>query len=155
MRNGRPPKPTLLHHLHGTFNVTKHRDRINDPVAPGELKRPPAHLSKPQARRFREVLAHAPRQILRQADIGMVASYVIAESVVAEANMTPMWSSCRRRRTPWPRPSHDQAPAPLHAAAPEDTYPDAEDVGALDAGFELLPAAASEIWPGSSAPLPG
>jgi phage terminase small subunit len=50
------------------------------------------------------VAADAPRQILRQADIGMLASYVIVESVVADANMTPIWSSCRRHRPPRPRP---------------------------------------------------
>jgi len=83
----------------------------------------------------------------------MLASYVIAESVVAETNMTRIWSSCDAAA----RPGQGRAMTkrPPRFTPPQDPHPDAEDVGALAASFELLPVAASEIWPGSSAPLPG
>jgi hypothetical protein len=85
MKPGSRPRPTVLHRLRGTFNATRHRDRA-DPVAPGELHRPPVWLSKVQARRFRQLLEQAPRRLLRQADGGMLASYVVVEGLVAEAN---------------------------------------------------------------------
>jgi phage terminase small subunit len=85
MKNGRPPKPTVLHRLHGTYHATRHRERA-DPVAPGELGKPPSWLSRDQARRFHQLSKQAPRRLLRQADSGMLASYVIVEGLVAEAN---------------------------------------------------------------------
>jgi hypothetical protein len=103
MKPGPRPKPTLLHRLQATYNITRHGSRA-DPVAPGDLRQPPSWLDAVQKRRFRELLHQAPPHLLRRAGAGILASYVIVESVVAEANTTPMWSSCRRRRPPQPRP---------------------------------------------------
>jgi phage terminase small subunit len=85
MKNGRPPKPLQLHRLHGTYHATKHRDRADLP-APGDLEEPPVWLSPKQRRRFRELVEQAPRRLLRQADRAMLASFVVIEGHVAEAN---------------------------------------------------------------------
>ncbi len=37
----RRPKPTVLHRLHGTYNVTDHRNRAYEPLPVGSLERKP------------------------------------------------------------------------------------------------------------------
>jgi len=69
MRAGKP-KPTVLHKLHGTLNVTRHRDRAFEPPAMGTLEdsEAPAELSAGEADAWRYAIEHAPRGVLRQID---------------------------------------------------------------------------------------
>jgi phage terminase small subunit len=85
MKNGRPRKPMALHRLHGTYDASRHRDRV-EPVAPGELREPLSWLSAKQKRRFRELLDQAPRHLLREVDASMLAVFVIVEDRIAVAN---------------------------------------------------------------------
>jgi hypothetical protein len=49
MLTGQPPKPTSLHRLQGTFNVTEHgRDRADEPIAEGDLDAAPRDLTREQ-----------------------------------------------------------------------------------------------------------
>lgn len=53
---GRKPKPTQLHLIEGTLNVTRHRHRLSaEPAAKSGLGAMPAYLSRRAARIWREV----------------------------------------------------------------------------------------------------
>jgi phage terminase small subunit len=65
---GRKPKPTVLHHLQGTFNPTDHRNREREAVAIGDLLTPPRDLSPAQAATWRYAIKHAPATVLKQID---------------------------------------------------------------------------------------
>ena len=86
MRRGAKPKPTELKKIAGTWR----RDRTPsgpEPLAPSVIQGPPAHFSARQREIWTETLAHAPRQIWRQADIGMVEGYVLGRSLWETANL--------------------------------------------------------------------
>ena len=85
MRRGRKPQPTRLLRLHGAYRQDRHGDRL-EPLAPGQLLDPPSYLSEAQAARFREIIETAPQNLLRRWDAPTLAGFVIAESVVIEAN---------------------------------------------------------------------
>ena len=85
MRKGRKPRPTTLLRLRGTYRQDRHADRL-EPLAPGVLAEPPPYLSPAQAERFREILAHAPKNLLRRWDAPTLAGFCIAEDVIAAAN---------------------------------------------------------------------
>jgi P27 family predicted phage terminase small subunit len=70
MRRGAKPKPTVLHHLHGSLNATRHRDRAFEPVAPGALEdmEPPADLNDEELATWRYALQHAPKGVLKHID---------------------------------------------------------------------------------------
>jgi phage terminase small subunit len=76
--------PLSLKELHGTAEPVDRR-RSPEPVAPGLLVEPPDYLNRGQRRRFAEVLEIAPRHLLRRCDATVVAGFVIAESLLAEA----------------------------------------------------------------------
>ena len=77
---GRKPKPTALHHLEGTFNVTDHRHRAAEPIASGDLlPDPPPWMTSDQQEVWRYVIAHAPKSLLKMIDRGALAVWVIAE----------------------------------------------------------------------------
>jgi phage terminase small subunit len=86
-RPGRKPKPTALHELHGTFNATKHgRDRAGEPEPPGaSLSEPPDFLSPGQLDAWRYAVAHAPLNVLRPIDRGMLLIWVEAEDRLRRA----------------------------------------------------------------------
>jgi len=77
--------PTRLLRLHGVYRQDRHGDRL-EPLAPGSLLDPPSYLSEAQAARFREIIETAPQNLLRRWDAPTLAGFVIAESVVIEAN---------------------------------------------------------------------
>jgi len=85
MRRGRKPQLTRLLRLQGTYRQDRHGDRL-EPLAPGPLLDPPSYLSEAQAARFREIIETAPKNLLRRWDAPTLAGFVIAESVVIEAN---------------------------------------------------------------------
>jgi phage terminase small subunit len=78
--------PLALKKLHGTVEPSDRRRRP-EPEAPGLLQDPPAYLSEAQRARFEEVLAQAPRHLLRRWDATVVAGFVIAEAILAEATL--------------------------------------------------------------------
>lgn len=66
---GRRPKPTALHRLEGTFHTGKHgRDRAFEPIAEGDLRRPPQGLTDAQLAIWRYAIRHAPKGVLKQID---------------------------------------------------------------------------------------
>jgi P27 family predicted phage terminase small subunit len=73
---GRRPKPTVLHKLHRTFNVTDHRGRADEPTAEGELEEPPPDLSDAQEDIWRYAVAHAPRDVMRLIDRDILKAWV-------------------------------------------------------------------------------
>ena len=82
-KRGPRPRPATLHRLKGTFRGDRHGGR--EPEAPGPLLRPRRYLNPQQRRRFRQILAEAPRNLLRRMDAPSVAGFIVAESLLAEA----------------------------------------------------------------------
>jgi P27 family predicted phage terminase small subunit len=79
-KSGRRPKPTALHKLEGTFNVTRHgKRRANEPKPQGDLNAPPKDLTPGQAEVWRHVMANAPAGLLKQLDRGLLKGWVEAE----------------------------------------------------------------------------
>lgn len=77
---GPKPKPTALHKLHGTLNVTRYRDRAKEPDAPaGDLSEPPEFLTASQKESWRYAIAHAPLNVLRMIDREVLRVWVEAE----------------------------------------------------------------------------
>jgi phage terminase small subunit len=80
MPKGRKPRPTTLHRLHGTFNAKRHRDRLAEPVMPGELGlEPPADLSDVEKEGWRYCVDNAPRGVLRAIDRSVLRIWVETE----------------------------------------------------------------------------
>ena len=78
---GRRPKPTALHHLEGTFHTGKHgRDRAFEPIAEGDLRRPPAGLTIAQLVIWRYAIKHAPKGVLKQIDRDLLLIWVEARA---------------------------------------------------------------------------
>jgi P27 family predicted phage terminase small subunit len=78
----RHPKPTELHKLMGTYNVTKHgRDRMGEPIAVGNLAdtRPPSWMSAEEVATWDYALSHAPVGIVKCIDLSVFAVWVVAE----------------------------------------------------------------------------
>jgi hypothetical protein len=77
-RGGRPPKPVQLHKIEGTYQPVRHAGRGDRLEAPGELsgKRPPIWMDDAQRKLWREVLADAPRGVLRRIDAVLFANYI-------------------------------------------------------------------------------
>ena len=92
---GRKPKPTVLHKLHGSFNVTRHRARGAEPVASGDLDdmEPPADLNEHELAAWHYAIEHAPRGVLKKIDRTLLTlwcktaeRYRRAEAAQAEIN---------------------------------------------------------------------
>lgn len=76
---GRKPKPTALHKLQGTYNVTEHRHRETEPQAPGDLlAEPPDWLTETQKMAWRYAVQNAPLDVLKAIDLGVLAVWVVA-----------------------------------------------------------------------------
>lgn len=75
---GRKRKPSALHELHGNpskLNMKKRRE----PHAPGSLDEPPDWMTEDQKEAWRYAVTNAPLGILRAADRGTLAVWVVAE----------------------------------------------------------------------------
>jgi P27 family predicted phage terminase small subunit len=83
-KRGPKPRPTLLKKLHGTYRADRH-DHGPEPDAPGLLLEPPDWLPERLGVRFREIIATAPRHLLRRWDMAAVAAFVIAEGQLIDA----------------------------------------------------------------------
>jgi P27 family predicted phage terminase small subunit len=85
---GRKPKPTALHKLEGTFNVTEHRHRAHEPVAPGDLQPDaPTWMTPDQQAVWQYAIEHAPKSLLKMIDQGALAVWVIAEDQHRQATV--------------------------------------------------------------------
>lgn len=84
---GRKPKPTALHKLSGTLNVTRHRDRKREPSAEGDLDAPPEWMSEGQQESWRYAIEHAPAGVLNLIDRGVLAVWVQAEDMHRSASV--------------------------------------------------------------------
>jgi phage terminase small subunit len=85
MRRGPKHKPTELKKIAGRLQPCR-APAGPEPVAPGAIQGPPAHLSPRQQEIWTETLADAPRHLLRRADAGMFEGYVIGRSLLETAN---------------------------------------------------------------------
>jgi P27 family predicted phage terminase small subunit len=91
---GRKPKPTAMHKLHGTVNVTKHRARLDgEPIAVADIDaEPPSWLTSSQKESWRYAIANAPRGVIRAIDRGMLVIWCEAEdrhrkAIIAQAKI--------------------------------------------------------------------
>jgi len=75
---GRPPKPTALHRLQGTYHTGKHRDRAREPVAEGELDEAPPWFTPAQREVWRYALDNAPKGVLKKIDLSVLMAWVDA-----------------------------------------------------------------------------
>lgn len=80
---GRKPKPTVLKELHG--NPGRRPLPKGEPIAQGALMEPPAWLSEDAKEGWRYALKHAPAGLLRKIDAGVLAVWVVAESLHRQA----------------------------------------------------------------------
>ena len=79
MPRGRPPKPTMLHKLHGTYREDRN-GRPREPIAEGDLDMPPDWLNAEQLESWEYAIEHAPPGLLRMIDRGVLALWVEAEA---------------------------------------------------------------------------
>jgi phage terminase small subunit len=90
MPKGQPPKPLALHKIDGTARKHRHGN-LREPDAPGALtaRMAPAWLTDDQRALWADVLADAPRDLLRRIDASLFANYIElmdrhAKAVVAQ-----------------------------------------------------------------------
>jgi P27 family predicted phage terminase small subunit len=78
MARGRKSKPTALHKLQGTYNVTDHRNREHEPHAadtPAELGTP-AWFEAEHSKEWAQLLRDAPAGVLARIDAAVLEHYV-------------------------------------------------------------------------------
>jgi P27 family predicted phage terminase small subunit len=77
-RGGRPPKPTALHQLEGTYNPSRHgRKRASEPQPTGNLDEPPDWLNDSQRDAWHYAIANAPAYLLKKLDREMLAIWCV------------------------------------------------------------------------------
>ena len=73
------PKPSALHRLHGTGNVTRMKARKNEPIPPdGDLRTPPDHFSESQKADWVFAVDNAPAGVIFACDRGLLEVYIVA-----------------------------------------------------------------------------
>src|SRR3954462_2070592 len=75
---GRKPVPAPVLRARGTFRRARHDGRAIEPLAPGDLREAPVHLTASQQELWRFAIANAPANIVRSVDYGVLAAYVVA-----------------------------------------------------------------------------
>lgn len=75
---GRKRKPTHLHLVEGTLNVTRHRARKAEPVPVDDLAAPPAWMDAAQQETWRYAIKHAPLGLLKKLDSSVLATWAVA-----------------------------------------------------------------------------
>ena len=90
MQRGAKPKPTELHKLQGTLNVTRHRNRATEPIASGVLEdmEPPADLNDAERAGWLYVIEHAPKGVLKNIDRNMLMLWVQTAERYRQAKQT-------------------------------------------------------------------
>jgi P27 family predicted phage terminase small subunit len=82
-KRGPRPLPTAMKELRGTIKGSDRR-RGPDALAPGNLSRPPAGFTPAQKRRWRQILADAPRNVLHRIDAAALVDFIVNETIAAE-----------------------------------------------------------------------
>jgi P27 family predicted phage terminase small subunit len=79
-RTGRPPKPTALLKLRGTYESGRHGKRVDgrSAIAVGDLGEPPADLTESQEDVWRYAVANMPRGVMKAIDRDMLRIWVEA-----------------------------------------------------------------------------
>lgn len=75
---GRKPKPTHLHLVEGTLNVTRHKGRKSEPQPQGNLREAPEWMDAAQREAWDYAVAHAPHGLLKKLDASTLAAWVVA-----------------------------------------------------------------------------
>jgi P27 family predicted phage terminase small subunit len=79
MPAGRKPKPTHLHLVEGTFNVTRHSKRLkSEPKPVGNLHEPPQWFNDGQREVWAYGLRHAPMGLLKAIDLSTYVAWCVA-----------------------------------------------------------------------------
>lgn len=77
---GRPPKPTALHKLHGTFRQDRQgKRRAGEPKPVGDLRDAPDWFTESQREGWDYAIQHSPAGLLKMIDRGMLVLWVEAE----------------------------------------------------------------------------
>ena len=83
---GPKPKPTHLHLLEGTFDVSRHGKRLkSEPKPVGNLHEPPVYLSEAQREIWAQQLRDAPSGLLKRLDWSDYLAWVIACDIHRQA----------------------------------------------------------------------
>jgi P27 family predicted phage terminase small subunit len=94
---GRKRKPSQLKVLQGTFR--KDRSNPNEPVIKKALVQAPEHFSSEQVQLWDQIIAEAPKGLLRTLDLGVLETYVVAYVLYREA-LKKMGASGQVIKTP-------------------------------------------------------
>jgi phage terminase small subunit len=76
--NGRKPKATVLHDLHGTAHVTRLRKRRHEPVPTNGIGPAPSHFTPEQKEDWDFAVQNAPAGLLFACDRGALEVFIIA-----------------------------------------------------------------------------
>jgi phage terminase small subunit len=93
---GRPPKPTALHVIQGTYRPSRMKRRAREPVPIGSIADPPDWLLPEAKRIWREVVAgYGDSRVLTSLDGPMLAVYsqMAARMIEGEKSGTPVTAS--------------------------------------------------------------
>lgn len=82
---GRKRKPTYLHLIDKTFNVTAHRERIKEPRPTGNLAAPPNWFNESQRIEWNYVIKNAPLGMLKKLDRATLVSLVVSSCLHRQA----------------------------------------------------------------------
>lgn len=99
VRTGRPPKPTVLHKLHGT--ARKDRVREAEPVPLGDLTEAPAWLTDSQREGWDYAIRHCPKGVLKLLDRSALVLWVEAEDRHRGAMIAQAMLNRRAPDAPW------------------------------------------------------
>jgi phage terminase small subunit len=101
MKTGRPPKPTLLHKLHGTDRPYVRRRAQTEPQPVGDLKDPPEWFDEGQREAWDYAIIHAPAGLMKMLDRGMLALWCEAEDRHRRATIAQAELNRRSRQLPY------------------------------------------------------
>jgi P27 family predicted phage terminase small subunit len=100
MRTGRPPIPTELHKLRGTYRPARHDKRAVATATPGELSAAaPAWMSETQAATWKFAIENAPRDLLKPIDGELLAAWCVA---CDQHRTAAAMLNAADRGSPWP-----------------------------------------------------
>lgn len=100
--SGRPPKPTALHKLHGTFREDRQgKRRAGEPKPIGDLKAAPDWFTESQREGWDYAIRHSPPGLLKMIDRGMLVLWVEAEDRHRIATATQAELNRRSRELPF------------------------------------------------------
>lgn len=99
---GRPPKPTALHKLHGTFRQDRQgKRRKGEPKPVGDLQAAPTWFTDSQREGWDYAIQHSPAGLLKMIDRGMLVLWVEAEDRHRIATMTQAQLNLRSPTAPF------------------------------------------------------